>query len=70
VWDAASSGAGGSVRAWVYSLATLGSAFLWNFLLFIALRCVTGIGIGAECAATNWAVDELIPETVRGMVDL
>jgi MFS family permease len=42
-------------------LATLGSAFSMNFLSFIALRCVTGIGIGTEYAAINSALDELIP---------
>ncbi len=53
-----------------YSLATLASAFSWNFLSFAILRSVTGIGIGGEYAAINSAVDELIPGRVRGTVDL
>jgi MFS family permease len=53
-----------------YSLATLASAFSWNFLSFALLRAVTGIGIGGEYAAINSAVDELIPGRIRGTVDL
>jgi MFS family permease len=53
-----------------YSLATLASAFSWNFLSFAILRSVTGIGIGGEYAAINSAVDELIPGRIRGTVDL
>jgi MFS family permease len=53
-----------------YSLATLGSAFSWNFLSFAILRSITGVGIGGEYAAINSAVDELIPGRVRGTVDL
>jgi MFS family permease len=53
-----------------YSLATVGSAFSWNFLSFSVLRFFTGIGIGGEYAAINSAVDELIPGKVRGTVDL
>jgi MFS family permease len=53
-----------------YSLATLASAFSWNFLSFALFRSVTGIGIGGEYAAINSAVDELIPGRVRGSVDL
>jgi MFS family permease len=53
-----------------YSLATLASAFSWNFLSFAMLRALTGVGIGGEYAAINSAVDELIPGRVRGTVDL
>ncbi|MBB6143096.1 MFS family permease [Silvibacterium bohemicum] len=53
-----------------YSLATLASAFSWNFLSFAILRSLTGVGIGGEYAAINSAVDELIPGRVRGTVDL
>ncbi|HEX6773351.1 MAG TPA: MFS transporter [Acidobacteriaceae bacterium] len=53
-----------------YSLATLASAFSWNFFSFALFRAVTGVGIGGEYAAINSAVDELIPGRVRGTVDL
>jgi len=53
-----------------YSLATLASAFSWNFLSFAVCRSMTGVGIGGEYAAINSAVDELIPGRVRGTVDL
>ena len=53
-----------------YSLATLASAFSWNFASFAIFRSATGIGIGGEYAAINSAVDELIPGKVRGTVDL
>jgi MFS family permease len=53
-----------------YSLATLASAFSWNFFSFAVLRSLTGVGIGGEYAAINSAVDELIPGRIRGTVDL
>ena len=53
-----------------YSLATLASAFSWNFLSFALFRSITGVGIGGEYAAINSAVDELIPGRIRGTVDL
>ncbi len=53
-----------------YSLATLASAFSFNFLTFALFRAITGFGIGGEYAAINSAVDELIPGKVRGTVDL
>ena len=53
-----------------YSLATIGSAFSTNLLLFGFFRFFTGLGIGGEYAAINSAVDELIPSKVRGTVDL
>ncbi len=53
-----------------YSIATVASAFSWNFLSFAIFRCFTGVGIGGEYAAINSAVDELIPGRVRGSVDL
>ena len=53
-----------------YSLATIASAFSWNFLSFGVFRFFTGCGIGGEYSAINSAVDELIPGKVRGTVDL
>jgi MFS family permease len=53
-----------------YSIATVGTAFSFNFLFFGICRYFTGFGIGGEYAAINSAVDELIPGKVRGTVDL
>lgn len=53
-----------------YSLATVASAFSWNYLSFSIFRFFTGCGIGGEYSAINSAVDELIPGKVRGTVDL
>src|ERR1700721_1449045 len=53
-----------------YSIATIASAFSWNFLSFAVFRLFTGCGIGGEYSAINSAVDELIPGTARGTVDL
>lgn len=53
-----------------YSLATLASAFAWNFWSFGLFRLITGLGIGGEYAAINSAVDELIPGRLRGTVDI
>jgi len=53
-----------------YSLATIASAFSWNYLSFSIFRFFTGCGIGGEYSAINSAVDELIPGKVRGTVDL
>ena len=53
-----------------YSLATIASAFSWNYLSFSIFRFLTGCGIGGEYSAINSAVDELIPGKVRGTVDL
>src|SRR6201996_9483348 len=53
-----------------YSLATIASAFSWNYLSFAFFRFLTGCGIGGEYSAINSAVDELIPGKVRGTVDL
>jgi MFS family permease len=53
-----------------YSIATLLTAFSFNFWSFALFRMLTGFGIGGEYAAINSAVDELIPGKVRGTVDL
>src|ERR1700712_4373438 len=41
-----------------YSIATLATAFSWNFFSFAAFRLLTGLGIGGEYAAINSAVDK------------
>jgi MFS family permease len=58
------------VTVTTYSLATLATAFSWNFFSFALFRLLTGVGIGGEYAAINSAVDELIPGRGRGTVDL
>jgi len=54
----------------VYLVATLATAFTWNFASFAFCRFFTGVGIGGEYAAINSAIDELIPARVRGRVSL
>ena len=54
----------------VYLVATVLTAFSFNFLTFALCRFLTGFGIGGEYAAINSAIDELIPARVRGAVDL
>lgn len=53
-----------------YSIATVCTAFSFNFVSFAIFRFFTGFGIGGEYAAINSAVDELIPSKLRGTVDL
>ncbi len=54
----------------VYLLATVATAFSFNFLWFFACCFLAGTGIGGEYAAINSAIDELIPARVRGHTDL
>src|SRR5438067_10880800 len=54
----------------VYLIATVATAFSFNFIWFAACRCLTGAGIGGEYAAINSAIDELIPARARGWTDL
>jgi MFS family permease len=54
----------------VYLLATLLTAFSFDFASFALCRALTGFGIGGEYAAINSAIDELIPARVRGRVSL
>ena len=54
----------------VYLVATVLTAFSFNFASFAFCRFLTGFGIGGEYAAINSAIDELIPARVRGRVDL
>lgn len=50
----------------LYSFATFCTAFSTNFVMFIALRVVAAIGVGAEYSAVNAAVVELTPVRWRG----
>src|SRR5262245_20306707 len=54
----------------VYLVATMLTAFTWDFASFVLCRLLTGVGIGGEYAAINSAIDELIPARVRGTVNL
>ena len=54
----------------VYLIATILTAFSFNFIWFAICRFLTGSGIGGEYAAINSAIDELIPARVRGWTDL
>lgn len=54
----------------VYLIATILTAFSFNFFWFAACRFLTGAGIGGEYSAINSAIDELIPARVRGWTDL
>jgi MFS family permease len=54
----------------VYLGATLMTGLSIGFASFAFWRAVTGAGIGGECAAVNSAIDELMPASVRGRVDL
>ena len=48
---------------------TFGHDHFWVYWLW-ASRFVAGMGIGGEYAAINSAIDELIPATYRGRVDI
>ncbi len=55
----------------VYLTATAQQRFFhWTVWSFVVFRAFTGFGIGGEYAAINSAIDELIPASVRGTVDL
>jgi MFS family permease len=54
----------------VYLVATLATAFSFDFPTFLLCRFFTGFGIGGEYAAINSAIDELIPARVRGRMNL
>lgn len=54
----------------LYLSATAATAFSWGFWSFLLFRILTGAGIGGEYAAINSAIDELVPASVRGNVDL
>ena len=50
----------------LYGAATLTAAFAPNLLALLALRLLAGIGVGAEYAAVNAAIAELVPSRSRG----
>jgi MFS family permease len=54
----------------LYILATVLTAFSMNPMWYFAARFLTGAGIGGEYAAINSAIDELIPASHRGRVDV
>jgi MFS family permease len=54
----------------VYLVATIATAFSFNFYWFLICRFITGAGIGGEYSAINSAIDELIPARARGWTDL
>ena len=54
----------------IYMLATIATAFSWDFWSFIVFRFLTGAGIGGEYTAVNSTIQELIPARVRGWTDL
>ena len=54
----------------LYLIASVLTAFSWNFASFAFFRFFTGAGIGGEYSAIYSAVDELIPARVRGRVAL
>ncbi|MBD5655478.1 MAG: MFS transporter, partial [Candidatus Eremiobacteraeota bacterium] len=53
-----------------YVVATVLTAFSWNAASFLLFRFFTGLGIGGEYSAINSTIDELIPSSRRGWVDL
>lgn len=50
----------------LYASATFAAAFSINFWMFLALRVVAAIGVGAEYSAVNAAAAELMPVRWRG----
>ncbi|MFZ3570300.1 MFS transporter [Streptomyces sp. BH097] len=54
----------------VYLVATALTALSFSSWWFFLFRFLTGFGIGGEYAAINSAIDELIPSSFRGRVDL
>jgi MFS family permease len=60
----------GGLEQAVYTVATVLTAFSMSPIWYVACRFRTGTGIGGENAAINSAIDELIPATYRGRVDV
>jgi MFS family permease len=53
-----------------YLVATVLTAFAWDFWSFVLFRMLAGAGIGGEYSAVNSAIDELIPSARRGVADI
>ena len=54
----------------VYLVGTVLTAASMNPSWYFACRFITGLGIGGEYAAVNSAIDELIPASFRGRIDI
>ncbi|HVV85479.1 MAG TPA: MFS transporter [Kofleriaceae bacterium] len=54
----------------LYLVSTALSGLAPDFTVFLLLRAAAGAGIGGEYAAINSAIDELVPATRRGQIDL
>ncbi|MGH8126862.1 MAG: MFS transporter [Gammaproteobacteria bacterium] len=50
----------------LYATATFATAFALNFWMFLVLRVIAAIGVGAEYSAVNAAIAELMPARRRG----
>ncbi len=50
----------------LYGVATLATAFAPDLAALMVLRLIAGIGVGAEYAAINAAIAELVPSRSRG----
>jgi MFS family permease len=59
-----------TVTVGVYLVATILTGFSWNFWSFVFFRALTGAGIGGEYSAINSAIQEFVPASRRGRVDL
>ncbi len=54
----------------VYLAGVMLSAISWNMETLALFRFITGLGIGGEYSAINSAIDELIPASRRGRIDM
>ena len=54
----------------IYILSTVLFSFSSSLSLLLVARLMTGIGVGGEYTAIFAAIDELVPKTLRGRVDI
>ena len=59
-----------TVTVGVYLVFTIATGLSWSFWSFALFRALTGAGIGGEYSAINSAIQEFIPASRRGRVDL